>query len=91
MDTHQQPGTPEPPAPRPVRYLARVDAHCACLPAGARKAFLEDQRAAWERKYAAWLAGKVLADIPVDASMWDFRDTIDGLTRRLGKFSTEAA
>lgn len=71
---------------RAARYLARIDAHIACLPADARRAFLRSQLAAWEHKYGAWLAATERGLPPpadtADATAWDFCETLDGLALR---------
>lgn len=71
---------------RSERYLARVDAHIACLPADARRAFLRSKLAAWDRKYAAWLTATERGLPPpadtANATAWDFRETLDGLVLR---------
>ena len=81
---------------RSARFLARVDAEIARQSPAAAQAFLERTRRAWERLYVEWQRAvdcglPLPANVPADASAWDFSETIDGLSVRLGRMQREAA
>lgn len=75
--------------------LAIVDAECARLSAAGALAMLHRCRRGWERLFAEWQAAQEHG-LPVPkaaggASIWDFREMLDGLNARIARLGREAA
>jgi hypothetical protein len=75
------------PSDRAARFVARVDDYLPRLGnAAARRAFLQAQIEAWERRYARFIASEGRSEVVTDAAdppaATDFLLTITGLAAR---------